>query len=125
MLTSENMVHIEIRRKGNQTAILISFNTEAEKFESPSERSKFFTELHGRKQTVTKDGKRYEYQRPGLLGTIPHIPVDQSVFIIAQEHMRLMEQFMREWEDKVMFKTFPVLLGRQEKRVLSKEVPIE
>ena len=115
------MVQIEIRRKGTNTAILISFNTEAERFASPTERNKFFTELHGRRQIIIKAGRRYEYQRPGLLGAIPHIPVDQSVFIIAQEHMRQMEQFMREWQNKVAFKTFPVLLKQQELKQLEKE----
>lgn len=117
------MVRIEIR-KGSQ-AILISFNTEAEKFASPTERTKFFTELHGRKQIIIKAGRRYEYDRPGLLDRVPNIPVDQSVFIIAREHMRRMEQFMREWEDKVMFRTFPVLLKPQEVRRLEKEVEME
>jgi hypothetical protein len=119
------MVQIEIRRKGSNTAVLISFNTEAERFESPTERNKFFTELHGRRQIIIKAGRRYEYDRPGLLDEIPHIPVDQSVFIIAQEHMRQMEQFMREWQSKVAFKMFPVLLKPSEAKQLEKEVNIE
>ncbi|MBU5557797.1 MAG: hypothetical protein QW227_01165 [Candidatus Aenigmatarchaeota archaeon] len=114
------MARIEIR-KGN-TAILISFDTDANRFESPAERTKFFTELHGRRQIIIKAGKRYEYQRPGLLDTIPHIPVDNSVFIIAQEHLRQMEAFMREWEDKVVFKMFPVLLKQQELRRLERRM---
>ena len=114
-------MHVEIRKKGANTAILISFNTEAEKFETPTERSKFFTELHGRKQTIIKAGRRYEYDRPGLLDEIPNIAVDNSVFIIAQEHMRQMMGFMREWEEKVAFKTFPVLLKPKEFRLLEEE----
>ncbi len=113
------MVRLTIRKSG--AAILISFNTEAQRFESPSERVRFFTDLHGRKQIIIKAGKRYEYDRPGLLDEIPNIPVDNSVFIIAQEHMRRMQEFMREWEKKVMFKTIPVMLNRNEQRELEKE----
>jgi hypothetical protein len=105
---------IEIRKKGNSTAILVSFNTNVQKFESVSERSKFFEKLHGRKQIIIKQKKKYEYRRPGVLDEIPHIPVDNSVFIIMQEHMKQMEEFFNQWEDKVMFKTFPVLLDEEE-----------
>lgn len=112
---------IEIRKKQNETAILISFDTDTEKFESLSERNRFFWGLHGRKQTVIKNEKRYEYEHEGLLDEIPHIRVDNSVFIVAMEHMKRMMQFFDEWEDKVEVKTFPVLLGRSEAKELRKE----
>lgn len=115
---------IEIRKKGGETAILISFDTESQKFESASERNKFFSELHGRKQIIIKNEKRYEYRREGLLDEIPNIRVDNSVFIIMQQHLRQMMEFFNEWEDKVTFKTFPVLLDREELRQL-KEKPRE
>lgn len=115
---------IEIKRKGTETAILISFDTESEKFDSPSERNKFFSELHGRKQIIIKNEKRYEYHREGLLDEIPNIKVDNSVFIIMQEHLRQMMEFFNGWEDKVNFKTFPILLNREELRQL-KEKPRE
>lgn len=105
---------IEIKKKGSQTAVLISFNTTSEKFESHSERNKFFSELHGRKQIIIKNEKRYEYRREGLLDEIPNLKVDNSVFIIMQEHLRQMMEFFNEWEDKVSFKTFPILLNREE-----------
>src|SRR3989344_841191 len=96
------------------TAVLISFSTDMEKFSSAVERNKFFHELYWRKQIIIKGQRRYEYRRPGLLDEIPHMPVDPSVFIIAREHFRRMENFMDEWEDKVLFKSFPVLLKRKE-----------
>lgn len=124
------MVHVKIRRKGNKMGILISFDTRGEAFESPYERNKFFAKLHGRKQIIIKGGKRYEYRREGLLDTLPHLKVDNSVFIIMEEHMRRMEEFFKEWRDKVMFKSFPVLLDGKEFRKLEKakkarEVKIE
>ena len=114
-------MRIEIRKKGKNTAILISFNTKIEKFESNSERIKFFKELHGWKQVIVKQNKRYEYRREGVLDEVPHIDVDKSVFIIMQEHMRRMQKFFNEWDEKVQVKTFPVLLNEKQVKKL-KEV---
>ena len=122
------MVNIEIKRKNGQTAILISFRSESEKFESPSERNKFFSDLYGRKQTVPGKKKTYVYRRPGLLDDIPNLKVDNSVFIVMQEHMRRMQEFFKEWNQKVEFQTFPVILNKeQEEKLKEKEriVPIE
>ena len=116
---------IEIRKKQGETAILISFDTIKEKFESPSERNKFYWELYGRKQVVIKDSGRYEYDREGLLDNINHIKVSNSVFIIAMNHMKKMMEFFDEWEDKIDLKTFPVLLDKAEQEELQEEVDIE
>ena len=107
-------MRIEIKRSKDSTAILITFDTVKKNFESPSERNRFFWELYGRRQVVTKDSGRYEYEKEGLMDEIPHIKVSDSVFIIATEHMRRMIQFFNEWENKVMFKTFPVILTKKE-----------
>jgi hypothetical protein len=93
-------MRIEIRRN-NAPAILITFNTRAEKFESNYERSKFFRELHGWEQTVPRNERRYRYHRPGLLDEVPHMRVNDSVFIVAMEHMRRMEEFFEQWSEKV------------------------
>src|SRR3990172_7853338 len=114
-------MRIEIRKRQGNTAILISFDIDSEKFESHSERNKFFSELHGRKQVIVKDSGRYEYRREGLLDEIPHIRVDNSVFIVAMEHMRRMMNFFDGWEDKVDVKTFPVLLKKREMEELEEE----
>lgn len=117
-------MRIEIRKK--HAAVLISFDTVRERFESASERNRFFWALHGRKQTIIKSEKRYEYMREGLLEEIPNIKVDNSVFIVAMEHMKRMMEFFDEWEDKVAVRTFPVLLDRKElKELKAKEVKIE
>ena len=100
---------IAIKRNKNNAAILITFDTVKENFESQSERNRFFWELHGRKQVVTKDSGRYEYEKEGLLDEIPNIRVADSVFIIMQEHMKRMMEFFDEWEDKVEFEMFPSL----------------
>jgi hypothetical protein len=119
-------MRIEIRKKKDNTAILISFDTVKEKFESPSERNRFFWELHGRKQVVIKQSGRYEYNKEGLLEEIPNIKVADSVFIVAMEHMKRMQEFFNEWQDKVEFESFPVLLDERKKKELEeREVHIE
>jgi hypothetical protein len=119
-------MRIEIRKKKDNTAILISFDTVKEKFESPSERNRFFWELHGRKQVVNRGSERYEYNKEGLLEEIPNIKVADSVFIVAMEHMKRMQEFFKEWQDKVEFESFPVLLDERKKKELAeREVHIE
>jgi hypothetical protein len=119
-------MRVEVRKKKDQTAILISFDTLRDKFQSPSERNRFYWELHGRKQVVVKKSVRYEYDKKGLLEQMPNIPVSDSVFIVAMEHMKRMEQFFKEWQDKVEFEIFPVLLDQRKKKELEeKEVEIE
>jgi hypothetical protein len=117
-------MQIEIRRKKENTAILISFDTVREKFESASERNRFYWELYGRKQVIVKESGRYEYNREGLLNNLNHIKVADSVFIIAMENMKRMMEFFKEWHDKVEFETFPVLLDEKKKREL-KEVEVK
>jgi hypothetical protein len=118
-------MRIEIRKR-KDTAILISFDTVREKFESASERNKFYKELHGWKQIVIKQSGRYEYDRKGILEETPNIKVADSVFIVAMEHMKRMMSFFKEWQDKVEFETFPVLLDERKKKELEeKEVEVE
>ena len=112
-------MRIEIRKK--RQAVLISFDTIKKKFESASERNRFYWELHGRKQVVIKDSGRYEYDKEGLLEEVPHIDVADSVFIIAMEHMKKMMEFFKDWEDKIELKTFPILLDDKESEELDDE----
>jgi hypothetical protein len=119
-------MRIVIRKRKENTAILISFDTMRDKFESASERNRFFWELYGRKQVVTKQSGRYEYDREGLLDEMPHIKVASSVFIIAMEHMKEMMNFFKGWQDKVEFETFPVLLDERKRKELEEnEVEIK
>jgi len=121
-------MRVEIWKKNDNTAILISFDTVRENFQSVSERNKFFKELHGWKQTVVKESRRYEYNREGLLNEVPNIPVSNSVFIVAMEHMKRMQDFFDEWQKKVQVEMFPVLLDERKKKELEqqdREVDIE
>jgi hypothetical protein len=73
--------------------LLITFTVKTNKFESMSERNKFYKELYGWKQIVKKEEKKYTYWREGLLDEIPNIRVDRSIFIILKEHMNRMREF--------------------------------
>jgi len=99
-------------------AILICFSIKTKKFSNVYERNKFFKELYGWKQVIRKEKRSYEYKREGLLDRIPHIKVDQSMFIILKEHLKLMEEFFQEWEDKISWNEFEVLLDKEKRRLL-------
>src|SRR3989344_1733512 len=85
-------------KNGMGKCVIISFRTIPEKFDSDYERSRFFKELYGWKQTVPKNGRRYLYKR--------------TVFLIAMEHMKRMEEFFDEWGKKVEYDIMNVMVER-------------
>ena len=100
-------------------AMLICFSVKSERFESHYERNKFFRGLYGWKQTIIKkvtgekpniQNKVYTYRREGLLDEMPHKKVDQSSFIVPEDNFEKITSFLSEWHDKVIWKTFKVLL---------------
>jgi hypothetical protein len=99
-------------------AVLITFTVNTSKFDSMSERNKFYKELYGWRQVVKKQEKRYIYRRDGLLDEMPHIRVDKSIFIIMREHMERMRRFLDEWEDKIKWDEFDVLLDEHRRKML-------
>jgi len=107
--------------KDEKKAVLITFSVKSEKFESNSERNKFFKTLYGWNQTVVRDAsgtkahkKTYEYRREGILDEIPHEKIDQSSFIIPENKYDEIESFFKEWHNKVMWRTFKVLMDDEE-----------
>jgi len=103
-------------------AILVCFSVQSGRFASNYERNKFFRALYGWKQVVRKETtkgrakpKVYTYRRDGLLDEIPHEKIDQSSFIIPEEEFDKIDKFFREWSDKVIWRTFKVLLEKHEK----------
>lgn len=99
-------------------AVLITFSMETKKFENGYERNKFFRGLYGWKQIVSKNQKRYVYRRDGLLDEIPHLRVDRSMFVIMKEHFDRMQRFLEEWEDKVIWNKFDVILDKTQEEML-------
>jgi hypothetical protein len=104
-------MRIEIRRN-MRTAVIISFRTRKDEFESDYERSKFFRELYGWKQTVPKEEKKYFYRRNGIMDEIPHIKVADSVFIIAMKNMQRMMKFFDEWNEKVDYEIMEIMMRK-------------
>ena len=98
--------------KRTRKAVLITFDTDSEKFESNYERNKFFRGLHGWKQIVPKENKKYVYQRKGLLDEVPHKKVSDSVFIIAMENMKIMMDFFDEWHEKVHYEMMEIMMEK-------------
>ena len=101
-------------------AVLICFSVKSGRFESHYERNKFFRGLYGWKQMIAKKivvGEKprmqkefYTYRREGLLDEMPHKKVDQSSFIVPEDDSDRIINFMEEWHNKVIWKTFKVLL---------------
>ncbi len=115
-------MRIEIRKNGENTGILISFDMDCSKFDSNYERNKFFRGLYGWEQVIRKNNSVYHYHREGVMNEVPHIKVDNSVFIVALEEMQRILDYFGEWESKIHWKTFQVLLGPEELRLLEKKV---
>jgi hypothetical protein len=115
-LVCGNIMKITIKTQGK--AVLFSYHTNTKAFVSPSERNRFFAELHGRKQVVRKAGAEYIYRRKGLLDIISHMKVDDSVFIVSRENARKVVKFFEGWQDKVGVKQFIVLLGEGQMKKL-------
>lgn len=117
---------IKIREdeEGN-VAVLISFNTHSEKFDSNYERNKFFRGLYGWTQIIRKESSEYRYQRDGLLNEIPHIKVDSSVFIVAMKEMERVLRYMEGWEDKIDYDFLKIFLEPEEyEKLKSGEIKI-
>ncbi|MFB6242253.1 MAG: hypothetical protein ABEJ36_05655 [Candidatus Nanosalina sp.] len=91
-------------------AALITYNTERKNFDSVYERNKFYRGLFGYKQTVRKNGKEYEYEKDGLMDEIPHIRIDDSVFIAPTRHVSKVEEYFDEWGEKVSKHIFTVII---------------
>lgn len=93
---------------------LITFSIRTDKFKTSSEKTIFFRKLYGWKQVVPTEEKTYEYERPGILDEMPHEKVDQSSFIIPEDRTDKIMDFFEEWSNKVMLRTFKVLLEKSD-----------
>jgi hypothetical protein len=107
-------MRIEVRKNGVPVAI-ITFRTRPENFDSDYERIKFFKELHGWKQTVPRNGKKYLYHRNGILDEVPHIKIADSAFMVAMENMKRVMDYFDEWSDKVECDMFQVMMNDRKK----------
>jgi hypothetical protein len=75
-----------------------------------SEKTKFFKQLYGWTQTIPGKKKEYEYHREGVLDEVPHKKIAQSAFIIPEEDFEKIAEFFEEWQKKVIWNPFKVLI---------------
>ncbi|MFH1623041.1 MAG: hypothetical protein ABIA12_00775 [Candidatus Aenigmatarchaeota archaeon] len=124
MASEKRKLPKEMRRAKDESvtersATLVCFSVRGEKFDSASERNKFFRGLYGWKQTVkTEDAsgreKEYVYERQGVLDRVPHKKVDQSSIIVDEQKADDVFKFFRSWANKVMWRTFRVMLDEED-----------
>lgn len=93
-----------------EEAALVTYNTQKDKFESVYERNKFYRGLFGYKQTVRKNGKKYEYEKDGLMDKIPNTRIDDSVFIVAKNNTDPLNEYFSDWGEKISYHIFTVLV---------------
>lgn len=98
------------REKSGEVAALVSFRVDSDRFDSNYERNKFYRGLYGWKQVVKKHGKKYTYNREGLLDSVPHMKVDRSVYIFPFHSLEKVVKYLENWKGKVDYKTFRILL---------------
>jgi len=110
-----------IRKKGLEQVVIITFHTRTEKFDSDYERNKFFRGLHGWKQMVPGENKRYLYKRTGLLDEIPHAKIADSVFMVAIENMRRVMEYFDQWENKIDYEMTDVMMEREKLKRLFRQ----
>jgi len=96
--------------KNDAHSMIISFSINSGICKSPSEKTKFFKKLYGWNQKVPGKKKEYEYRREGVLDEVPHMRISQSSFIIPEEDFEKISQFFEEWQKKVIFNAFKVLI---------------
>ena len=101
-----------------EEAALITYNTERKNFDSVYERNKFYRGLFGYKQTVRKNGKEYEYEKDGLMDEIPHMRIDDSVFITPKSCISKVEEYFEGWGTKVSRHIFTVVI--EDENILEK-----
>lgn len=94
----------------DRKAALISYDARSDQFDSMYERNKFYRGLFGYKQTVRRNDKVYHYDKDGLLDEVPHIKVEDSVFIIGREHLNKFRTYFTQWSGKVDVQTFKITL---------------
>jgi len=75
-----------------------------------SEKTKFFKKLYGWTQTIPGKKKEYEYHREGVLDEVPHKKIAQSAFIIPEQDFEKIEEFFEQWQKKVIWNPFKVLI---------------
>lgn len=95
-------------------AILLTYDTERERFASRSERNKFYRGLYGFEQTVEQNNKVYHYEKEGVLDAVPHAKIADATFIIPATEASPVKQYFKTWAGKVNYHTYSIHLTKTE-----------
>ncbi|MFB6076605.1 MAG: hypothetical protein ABEK12_00555 [Candidatus Nanohaloarchaea archaeon] len=95
---------------GGAEAALVTYRARGDRFDSRSERNKFYRGLFGYRRTVRRNDTVYEYEKDGLMDDIPHIKVADAVFIVPRSHLDRVRDYLRDWTGKVEFRVFMIVL---------------
>ncbi|MBI2971056.1 MAG: hypothetical protein HYY37_01405 [Candidatus Aenigmarchaeota archaeon] len=106
-------MRIVIRKAGMAAAVIITFHTRSERFDSDYERIKFFRGLHGWNQVVPKAEKRYSYRRTGILDEVPHVKIADSVFAVMMKDMDSILDYFERWSGKIDFEVMRVMMEKK------------
>lgn len=79
-------------------AVLVTYEAKRRNFESMHRRNQFYRGLFGYKQTVKRNGKRYEYDKDGLVDRTGVTRVDDSVIVAKKGCEEPVLEYMRDWE---------------------------
>jgi hypothetical protein len=102
---ADNMKTKRITNRG----VIITFTVKSGAKKN-SEKTKFFKKLYGWTQTIPGKNKEYEYHREGVLDEVPHKKIAQSAFIIPEQDFEKIEEFFEQWQKKVIWNPFKVLI---------------
>ncbi len=95
---------------GGKKAVLLSYDVRSDRFESRSERNTFYRGLFGYKRTVRRNDTVYHYDTDGLLDEVPHIKVEDSVFIIRRSDAPQFKTYFTDWTGKVDVQMYKIKL---------------
>ncbi|MDY6776855.1 MAG: hypothetical protein SVQ76_01990 [Candidatus Nanohaloarchaea archaeon] len=95
-------------------AALITYETRLERFESRSERNRFYRGLYGYRRKVRRNEEVYRYEKPGLVGETDHLKVSDSVFIVRREDLEKFRKYFEEWVGKVEHEIYMIELEDEE-----------
>nr|EGQ40546.1 MAG: hypothetical protein J07AB56_12760 [Candidatus Nanosalinarum sp. J07AB56] len=79
-------------------AVLVTYEAKRKNFESMHRRNQFYRGLFGYKQTVKRNGKRYEYDKDGLVDVAGVTRVDDSVIVARRGCEEPVLDYMQDWQ---------------------------
>ena len=64
----------------------------------------------------------YRYEKKGLINKMPHIKVEDSVIILLEKDSPCLREYLERWSKKVDYRTFRVILEKDQLEELKSSV---